>query len=168
MSTCKVVRIENGRLVPVLPTGEVIPGIERGSIKYFQDEEFRRGGLAKVQVTLLVKEGDIEGGYPLTEENVIESNLAYVPDFTGFMQVAESLKASVYDVLESYKKEIHAESLSCESKMFFLKLVNDRRIAGKPLDLDALAFELLNNAIEYAKFKPTEEQPTFIPVHSFS
>lgn len=68
MDTCKVIRLENGRLVPVLPTGDIIPGISRGSIKYFQDDDFKGAGLVTVRIDLIIYEKDIEGGYPLSEQ----------------------------------------------------------------------------------------------------
>lgn len=78
MSTCIVKRNSIGRLVPMLPTGEEIPGIERGSIEYFQDDKLEEVGLVRVQLDLLVWEKDIEGGLPITQEEESEEPVSKV------------------------------------------------------------------------------------------
>jgi hypothetical protein len=82
-------------------------------------------------------------------------------NFKKLLETADSLEAAVYAVVIDSKNESEANLLARKSKSVFLTLIAKRQKRDKPLGLDELAFELLNNAIEYVDWVQ-EEQGEFI------
>lgn len=85
-------------------------------------------------------------------------------EFIKVIEASESLENAVYAVAIDSKKESEASSLTRKSKSIFLTLIAKRHKLNKPLEIDKLAFELLNNAIEYVNWV-TSDKGEFIPTY---